>query len=205
MNYSLFGPADGIQEIVVPEADVKFWDRMPLREDLDYLLSCFINEIPWRIEKVKVWGKEHNQPRLTAWYGDIGREYAYSGVKLSPLPWNDTLLSIKDQIETQTALHFNSVLLNYYRDNNDCMGFHSDNERELGPKPPIASLSIGADRRLIFKNKRGIANDVTVLLQSGSLLLMKGDTQANWKHGIPRESRFCGPRVNLTFRRILGS
>lgn len=151
-----------------------------------------------------VWGKRHPQPRLIAWYGDRGRGYTYSGIRLEPLPWNETLLKIKDHVEHLTASMFNSVLLNYYRDQNDSMGFHSDDEPELGPQPVIASLSLGERRTFVLKHKnRKDLKPVKIALESGSLLVMKGDTQKNWKHGIDKETRPCGPRVNMTFRDIV--
>jgi alkylated DNA repair dioxygenase AlkB len=137
-------------------------------------------------------------------YGDEGRRYSYSGVALIPLPWTPLLLSIRRRVEDVASWSFNSVLLNYYRDNNDSMGFHSDDEPELGPQPVIASLSLGATRTFVFKSKIDkAAKPVRVALASGHLLIMKGDTQRNWQHGILKESRRCGARINLTFRRIV--
>lgn len=123
---------------------------------------------------------------------------------MHPMPWTDLLLSLQRELEELTDAKFNSVLLNLYRDQNDRMGFHSDNEPSLGDEPTIASLSYGATRTLIFKHKRRKDLDIRSLkLSSGSLLLMKGVTQRNWNHGINKESMPCGPRVNLTFRNIL--
>ncbi len=163
-----------------------------------------IDEVPWRAENVVVWGKSYPQPRLIAWYGDEGRSYQYSGVRLNPAPWTESLLLVKRKVERAAGVEFNSVLLNYYRDNRDSMGFHSDDEKELGEQPIIASISLGQERVFILKSKRDkVAKPVKLRLESGSLLVMKGDTQANWKHGIEKEKRPCGPRVNLTFRRII--
>ncbi len=111
-----------------------------------------IAQVPWRAENVVVWGKTFPQPRLIAWYGDEGHNYTYSGIQLHPLPWTELLLNIKRKIEAFVDTTFNSVLLNYYRDNRDSMGF-SDDERELGEHPVIASLSLGQERTLIFKHK----------------------------------------------------
>ena len=143
------------------------------------------------------------QPRLTAWYGDPDRAYVYSGIKNLPLPWTDMLREIKRRIEDCTDEQFNSVLLNFYRDNNDSMGFHSDDEKELGPEPAIASFSLGDRRTFLFKHKsRKDLDTFSVPLPSGSVLLMKGATQRNYQHAINREKRPCGPRINLTFRKI---
>ena len=174
-----------------------------LGQDPICLMQRLIAEVPWRAENVVVWGKSYPQPRLIAWFGDEGRGYQYSGVSLNPLPWSALLLSVKRRVEQLVGTNFNSVLLNYYRDNRDSMGFHSDDEKELGKRPVIASISLGQERMFILKSKTDKAGKpIKLKLESGSLLLMKGDTQKNWKHGIEKEKRPCGPRVNLTFRRI---
>jgi len=185
------------------DADVSFMTHMPLDTQDVEIFRRLKNEIVWRHEKVFVWGKWHLQPRLTAWYGDPGKSYSYSGTEMHSLPWTHLLIEIKNRVEELTGSQFNSVLLNLYRDNRDRMGFHSDNERALGPEPTIASLSYGATRTLIFKHKRVKSlPPKSIALTSGSLLLMKGQTQQNWNHGINSESRPCGPRINLTFRQI---
>ena len=153
-----------------------------------------------------MWGKQYSQPRLVAWYGDPDCSYTYSGITLEPLQWTDLLLDIKSRIEYITATTFNSVLLNYYRDHRDSMGLHSDDEPELGEQPEIASLSLGEQRTFVLKHKTNkLAKPVRLKLESGSLLLMKGNTQRYWKHGLSKETRPCGPRVNLTFRRIISA
>ncbi len=153
-----------------------------------------------------MWGKLYSQPRLVAWYGDPDCSYTYSGITLAPLPWTDLLLNIRNRIETVTGGAFNSVLLNYYRDNRDSMGLHSDDEPELGEKPEIASLSLGEERTFTMKHKTNkLAKAVRLRLESGSLLLMKGETQRYWKHGLSKETRQCGARVNLTFRQIVSA
>jgi alkylated DNA repair dioxygenase AlkB len=167
-------------------------------------LEYLIKATPWRSDSIVVWGKSHMQPRLIAWFGDSAARYSYSSVRLEPLPWTSELLALKTIIEAATGGAFNSVLLNYYRDHNDSMGLHSDSERELGKQPVIASLSLGDARTIIFKHRtKSNLAPIKIALQSGSLLLMKGHTQSHWKHGIRKESQRCGPRVNLTFRRIV--
>lgn len=121
---------------------------------------------------------------------------------MDPLPWTPRLSQLRQIVESTCDETFNSVLLNYYRNERDSMGFHSDDERELGPRPVIASLSLGASRVFVLKHKRLRSPPINIPLDSGSLLLMKGDTQRNWKHGIPKSAKRLGPRVNLTFRRI---
>jgi alkylated DNA repair dioxygenase AlkB len=167
------------------------------------LLNELIEHTPWRSDSVVLWGKAYLQPRLTAWYGDEDARYEYSGLWLDPLPWTPRLLSIKSVIETATGSPFNSVLLNYYRNERDSMGMHSDDEPELGPLPVIASFSLGEARTLVFRHRSDRSRGALRLeLGDGSLLLMRGASQRNWKHGIAKERRACGARVNLTFRRI---
>jgi len=194
-----------LQRVPIQDADVFYLRRLELSQPDSRILQRLIAEVPWRAEDVTVWGRLVLQPRLTAWYGDAGANYAYSGIQLRPHPWTPLLLDIKTRIEDAVGATFNSVLLNYYRDHNDSIGFHSDDESELGDRPIIASLSFGEERIFVLKHKRlREAKPLRLRLASGSLLLMAGDTQHCWRHGIPKESRQCGPRVNLTFRRIIG-
>lgn len=200
----LFEATDRLERIPIADGEVYYVSDLNLGRAADALLRQLIAEIPWRQDNIVVWGKMYSQPRLVAWYGDRGSDYTYSGIKLTPLPWTDLLLDIKSRVETVTATRFNSVLLNYYRDNRDSMGFHSDDERELGVRPTIASLSLGEERTFVLKHKiNKFAHPIRLRLESGSLLLMKGEMQRYWKHGIAKESRPCGPRINLTFRRIV--
>jgi alkylated DNA repair dioxygenase AlkB len=192
------------QQLPVPGADLWLWPLAELDPGPDTCLQQLIQQTPWRQDEVQLWGKTHKQPRLHAWYGDAGLGYRYSGLTLTAMPWTPLLASLKGQVERITGAEFNSVLVNYYRDHRDSMGMHADDEPELGRKPVIASLSFGEERTLRFRHRRDKRIDpVKVLLAHGSLLLMKGDTQANWHHGINKLSRPCGPRVNLTFRKIV--
>jgi alkylated DNA repair dioxygenase AlkB len=199
----LFSATQGLERVPMHDAEVYYLPQLPLLEPADDIMQHLIDAVPWRAEKIIMWGKTFPQPRLTAWYGDAGKSYAYSGIHLNPLSWTPLLLDIKSRVETVAGDKFNSVLLNYYRDNRDSMGLHSDDERELGKHPIIASLSLGEERIFILKHKtRKDLKPKRLKLASGSLLLMKGETQRYWKHGIEKETRPCGPRVNLTFRRI---
>jgi alkylated DNA repair dioxygenase AlkB len=193
-----------LEHIPIQGAEVYYLRHLPLVEPPHIIMRHLIEEIPWRVENIVVWGRTYPQPRLIAWYGDVEKNYTYSGIHLEPLPWTRTLLDIKNRVEAVALTDFNSVLLNYYRDHRDSMGLHSDDEPELGERPILASLSLGEERTFILKHKRekGL-KPVRLKLASGSLLLMKGETQRYWKHGIDKETRPCGPRVNLTFRRIL--
>ena len=186
------------------DAELYYLCHLPLAQPPHIVMDQLIDEVPWRAENIVVRGKTYPQPRLIAWYGDTGKNYTYSGINLSPLPWTRALLDIKSRVEAATRTDFDSVLLNYYRNHRDSMGMHSDDEPELGERPILASLSLGEERTFILKHKREKdSKPVRLKLASGSLLLMKGDTQRCWKHGIDKESRPCGPRINLTFRRIL--
>jgi alkylated DNA repair dioxygenase AlkB len=203
MNSDLFVSDSSFELLPLDDAEVLLLRQINLPRPAPTLLEELIRETPWRREEITVWGKTHLQPRLIAWYGDEGRNYTYSGISMNPLPWTQTLSELKAIVESTCNEKFNSVLLNYYRDGRDSIGFHSDDEPELGPRPTIASLSLGESRVFSFKRKgRPDAKIVNIELTSGSLLLMKGDTQRNWKHGIAKSSRPLGPRVNLTFRKI---
>lgn len=168
------------------------------------LLARLIGETPWRQDAVRVYGKTHLQPRLCCWYGDPGATYAYSGLQLSPLPWTALLAQVRDAVAGPCGHRFNSVLLNYYRDQSDSMGLHSDDEPELGPEPVIASLSLGATRRFVLRHKtRPELPRRQFDLGDGNLLLMGGTLQQHWLHGIHKQQRSVGPRLNLTFRQII--
>jgi alkylated DNA repair dioxygenase AlkB len=190
--------------IPIADGEVYYLSELRLGRNAVSILRQLIADVVWRQDKIVVWGKMYSQPRLVAWYGDRGSDYIYSGIRLTPLPWTDLLLEIRRRVETVTASSFNSVLLNYYRDNRDSMGSHSDDEPELGERPVIASVSLGEERTFVLKHKANkLAKPVRLRLASGSLLLMKGETQRYWKHGIAKETRPRGPRINLTFRRIV--
>ena len=203
MTADLFAAQEALAPIPMQDAEVYYMRHLPLAQPPHAVMNQLIDEVPWRAEHIVVWGRTYPQPRLIAWYGDAGMNYTYSGLQLTPLPWTETLLDIKSRVQAVARTDFNSVLLNYYRDHRDSMGLHSDDEPELGEQPILASLSLGEERIFILKHKRDkVLKPVRLKLASGSLLVMKGDTQRYWKHGIDKEARPCGPRVNLTFRSI---
>src|SRR5262245_50110120 len=146
MTGDLFSAIQRPEQISIPDAEVYYLRHLSLLEPDEIVMCRLIEEVPWRAEKIVVWGKRLLQPRLTAWYGDSGKSYTYSGIHLSPLPWTPILLDIKRRVEGVAGDKFNSVLLNYYRDHRDSMGFHSDDEPELGTLPIIASFSLGEER-----------------------------------------------------------
>lgn len=191
------------EQLFLDEADIKLYRQLALGCEYNKLLSTLINNIEWRQESINLFGKTHLQPRLSAWYGDSDAHYSYSAIKLEPKPWTAILSDLKARVERITGFPYNCVLLNYYRDHRDAMGMHSDDEKELGEQPVIASLSLGETRIFVLRHKyRKDLKTVRLALPAGSLLVMKGDTQAGWKHGIVREKNPCGARVNLTFRLI---
>jgi alkylated DNA repair dioxygenase AlkB len=172
-------------------------------DEADQLLESLIDQTPWQQPEVTLFGKKIKSPRLAAWYGDPAATYTYSGLVNEPLPWTPVLSELKKKVEHHCNQPFNSVLLNYYRDGNDAMGWHADNEPELGPAPTIVSLSLGQSRRFLLKHKRNKNIPTTKIdLEHGSLLIMSGNTQRNWKHSISRTKRSVKERVNLTFRLI---
>jgi alkylated DNA repair dioxygenase AlkB len=194
----------GLERLPIPDAEVYYQPQLALPAPAPALLRQLLDGVPWAEQEITVWGKTHLQPRLMAWYGDAQASYTYSGIRLEPLPFSPLLLDLKERVERACDASFNSVLLNYYRDQRDSMGMHSDDEPELGPEPAIASVSLGEERVFVMKHRyKRELDTVRLALASGSLLLMKGPTQANWRHGINKLQRPCGPRVNLTFRRIL--
>ncbi len=154
--------------------------------------------IPWRQNRIKIFGKEHLEPRLTAWCGPA---YKYSSIQWPETPFNEILKPALEKLRTDLNFAFNSVLLNYYRNGQDSMGWHSDNEPELDDSC-IASLSFGGERRMVFRHKNNHTNKQEILLKDGYLLVMR-NYQNNWQHSIPKSKKMNEPRINLTFRRII--
>ena len=152
-------------------------------------------------ENIHIFGKTVHQPRLSAFYGDTGVSYVYSKREFVGLPWTSALVVLKTAIELETGLHFNSALVNYYRDGKDSMGLHADNEPELGQNPVIASMNFGVARKMVFR-RNGTAEKLEIDLNHGDLLIMSGALQHNWKHEIPKQRKIIGARLNITFRKI---
>lgn len=196
----LFAASNTLTPIPIEDGELLFMTQLVLPWPNDEVLARLLAETPWRAETVTVFGKRHLQPRLVAWYGEAS--YTYSGLRLEPLPWTALLASLRDAVEEACGTRFNSVLLNRYRDGRDSMGMHSDDEPELGARPVIASLSYGATRRFALRHKRN-KQTLSLDLHDGSLLLMRGETQRNWLHGINKSARSLGERVNLTFRYVV--
>jgi len=172
-------------------------------EDADAAYEWLLQNIKWKQYHIKMFGKLLAQPRLTAWYGSAGTNYSYSGLNLVPEPFSKELLTLKAKIEQVGSTQFNSVLLNLYRNENDSMGWHADDEKELGINPIIASLSLGQTRKFQVKHKLTKNLNLNLLLTHGSLLLMRGEMQHYWQHAIPKSKNSCDQRINLTFRNLL--
>ena len=218
--------------IAMPDADVVLFPAFFSAPESDHFLQSLSREIAWRQERLTVYGRTLDVPRLTAWYGDQGIEYSYSGITHRARAWTADLLEIRARIETiangpgrrppkleprpgtsdrgpsyrgtrRLALQFNSVLLNRYRSGSDSVSWHSDDERTLGDNPLIASVSFGQPRCFQFKHKHDGRLRKTLELPHGSLLLMGGVTQHCWRHQIPKSKRPLAERINLTYRRIL--
>ena len=188
----------------LPDAELHYRPQFFPKPTADRLLQELMEKIEWTQNKIRFYGKESLVPRLEAWYGDPGKSYAYSGIQMTPKPWTKELVEIKEAIEKEAGVPFNSVLINYYRDGKDRVAWHSDDEKELGQNPIIGSVSLGAERKFKLRHKKYKENGLKaeIMLQHGSFLLMKGPTQHHWMHEIPRTAKPIGPRINLTFRII---
>ena len=196
----LFASPHALTPVPIEDGALALMPQLPLPYSSRDILARLLAETPWRQDSIVLFGKPHLQPRLTAWYGEAS--YTYSGLRLDPLPWTPLLAEIRAAVERACGLRFNSVLLNYYRNERDSMGMHSDDEPELGPDPAIASLSYGASRSFVLRHKRN-KRTVKLDLHDGSLLLMSGALQSNWLHGINKSTRSIGERLNLTFRFVV--
>jgi alkylated DNA repair dioxygenase AlkB len=193
---------EDVVSLDVPDLDAFMVEGFYSREQGDVILNSLLTDIPWRRDKIVLYGKEMDVPRLTAWHGDPGAVYTYSNIRMEPEPWSPLLESMRDRVSEFCNTPFNSVLLNLYRDGNDSMGWHSDDEKELGVQPTIASLSFGAERVFKFRHKSNRLLKRSMNLSHGSLLVMKGGTQVLWQHSLPKTKKEIFPRINLTFRMI---
>lgn len=191
------------KEIRLPLPDAEF-TLIPEFLTADLAVKAFVElnrQTPWRSDKVKVFGKWYDQPRLTAWYATNSFKYSYSGLELQSIPITPGLQTLMQTVQQRSGKAFNSVLLNLYRDGQDSNGWHSDNEKELGPDPFIASLSLGETRVFHLKH-RSKKESYKLSLGSGSLLLMGKNSQTNWKHQLPKTKKKTESRINCTFRYI---
>lgn len=207
MQHSLF-PRE-VSQLELPGADICYIAGFVEQQQQYY--GTLISELNWQQDSIQIAGKPVPIPRLNAWYGDAQAHYSYSGIALAPRPWTATLLRLKGDVEAYLGVSFNSVLANYYRDGNDSVAWHADDEPELGSRPLIASLSLGAGRRFSLrgpgaqyqgKDWNGEQQTRHIDLAGGSLLVMAGDTQRYWRHQVAKTQRAVAGRINLTFRQI---
>lgn len=213
--------------IIIPNGELyyaaKFFDQQVSDKTVEYFLKQHSNDeatidwrtrekeeltktvfknIAWRHDKIRMYGREVYQPRYTAWYGDSGTTYSYSGIKMEPQPWNEGLAFIRDKVSAVAGIKFNSVLLNWYRDGDDHMGWHADDEKELGINPVICSVNFGATRRFQFRRIDDHAGKFELSLSHETVLIMRGETQHFWQHAVPKQRAVKQSRFNLTFRVI---
>ena len=195
--------SEGKEQLALPGGDLILFRAPDLGADYASIFESVQREVAWREEPIQLFGKRYMQPRLLAWYADAGVSYKYSGIRHDGLPWTPQLAVLRTRIEALSGSRFNSVLANLYRNHRDSMGLHADDEPELGPSPVIASLSLGEERVFRLKHRFDkTLKPVKLPLPSGTLLIMRGDTQANWRHEVPKQSKVCGARINLTFRYV---
>jgi len=189
------------QHITLKDGELVYYPQFFSLQEATACMQTLMEKIAWQQERMKMYGKEVLFPRLMAWYGDAGSTYAFSGNTYTPQAWTEELLHIKERIEPEAGVCFNSVLLNRYRYGKDSMGWHADDEPELGRNPVIASFNLGATRRFMLRHQQaGLKYELE--LQHGSLLIMKGALQHHWQHQVPKTTKVSGERINLTFRVI---
>lgn len=200
MQSDLFQPSTPSTYVLpMQQGNTVLYSRFLLTHEADKYFQQLRGSLAWRQDHIKLYGREVKIPRLQAWYGDAEASYQYSGLLMQPLPWTPPLSALKNRCEQQTQTQFNSVLANLYRDGQDSMGWHSDDEPELGSQPVIASLSLGQSRNFDFRHKH-TGEKIRIPLHHGDLLVMSGSTQQYWQHGISKTRKVLSERINLTFR-----
>lgn len=200
MQARLFEPEAGERAVA---DDVVYFERFLEPDAADRYFIELRETVSWMQQAITIFGKPQAMPRLTAWHGDPDAVYTYSGLRNVPVPWNVPLTDLRKRVEQAAGVRFNSVLLNRYRSGADGMGWHADDEPELGAEPVIASLSLGAPRLFVMRTKVEKKRSLELRLGHGSLLIMRGASQQNFQHAVPKEKRLHGERINLTFRAVL--
>lgn len=185
------------------DGEVLFYPHFFNSMESDKYFEILQQQVTWQQEPVIIFGRQVMQPRLTALYGDAGKTYQYSGITMKPEPWLPVLEEIRQRVMPIQGHQFSSALLNLYRNGWDYMGWHRDNEKELGVNPVIASVSFGVARSFLLRHYKEKTLKVPVTLTHGSLLLMRGSTQHHWEHSLPRRMKVTEPRINITFRNII--
>ncbi len=185
----------------LPDGDITYFPNFLSGEEANTYFEVLRKTVPWQQDTIKVFGKVHPQPRLTALYASNSKPYSYSNITMVPHAFSEAVLQLKERTEAFSEIQFTTCLLNLYRDGKDSNGWHADNEKELGINPSIASVSLGQERVFHLKHRtKGLKHKL--VLEHGSLLLMQGATQHHWLHQIPKTSKKIQPRINLTFRVI---
>ena len=190
------------QVLDLPKAEVIYYPNFLETKEAVSIFENLHKETPWQQDNITVFGKVYAQPRLTSLYANNSLPYSYSNITMHPHSFTPLIDSLRKRIEKHTKATYTTCLLNLYRNGKDSNGWHSDDEKELGMNPTIASLSIGANRLFKFRSKEDKSKIKSLIIESGSLLLMKGETQHNWQHQLPKTSKIVPPRINLTFRKI---
>ena len=190
-----------ISNILNTDGTVNYYGKILLSSEANRYFDLLMQNTQWEKDEVIIFGKRITTKRKVAWYGDSEYLYTYSNTTKQALVWTKELSELKQIVEEYAGTKFNSCLLNLYHNGNEGMGWHSDDEKPLGKKNTIASLSFGAERKFSFKHKQ-TKQIVSLVLEDGSLLIMKGATQSNWLHSLPKSKNIIQPRINLTFRTI---
>ncbi len=191
-----------LEKIHVNNGWIIFMENFISLEKSDFYFDYFLNTIPWKSSKIKVFGKTYDTPRREAYFANSGKNYSYSGKSLVVNTWDEELIKLRDQLSEILGEDFNACLLNLYRDGQDSNGWHADNEKELGKNPIIASLSFGATRKFQLKHSKN-SEKYDFNLSHGALIVMGGELQHFWKHQIPKQKKIADARINLTFRKIV--
>ena len=194
--------SQSVQRIALSDASIAYTPILFNRKASDRYFQDLLDHVQWRQERITLYGKTHNIPRLSAWYGDPEKNYTYSGLYADARAWIEPLLQIKEKVELHCGARFNAVLVNLYRDGKDSVAWHSDDEPELGKNPEIASISFGAIRTFQMRSSSNHAEKYSLKLEHGSCFFMSGKTQSKWQHQIPKEHSVMNSRINLTFRMI---
>ena len=198
----LFSKPDDKITLDLSPSKADFYPNFLTKKQADFLFDNLLEKTPWKQETINFMGKVSPIPRLTYWYSKENKEYIYSGIKVLPVPYTEVIKRLCDLVEKQCDYKFNSVLLNLYRDGNDKVAWHADDEKSLGDEINIASISVGAEREFQFKSKHDPEKKEKIMLSHGSLLIMHDPLQQHWLHQIPVRKKISEPRINLTFRLI---
>lgn len=193
-------PKTGLNKIA--NGEFIYFPNFFSKSESDFYLKALSEKVHWKQESMNMYGKRIDFPRLTAWYGNNDKPYSFSGITLSPTPWNEEILAIKNKIEPESKVVFNSVLLNRYRSGSDSISWHTDAEKELGKNPVIASANFGETRKFQLRHINS-KEKLEIELKHGSLLIMQGELQHFWQHQVPKSAKPLKERINLTFRVIL--